>query len=104
MKNVRIAWDLPTTRESGLTLDPTDIAYVEVFLSADLGVNFVSLNQVIPPTVDLFVPDVDIGDWIFRLVVVDTADKQSVAVDTPVNVPDETNPSSVINVVVTFEP
>ena len=103
MKNVRISWDLPTTRESGFPLNVSEIAYVEVFLSADLGANFVSLNQVVPPTVDLFIPDVDVGEWIFRLVVVDTEDKQSVAVDTSVVVPDGSNPSSVVNVVVTFE-
>lgn len=103
MKNVRIAWELPTTRESGLPLDVANIQHVEVFLSADLGANFVPLNIVAPPTLDLLVPDVDIGDWIFRLVVVDTDNRTSVAIDTPVNVPDETNPGSVVNVLVTFE-
>lgn len=103
MKNVRIAWELPITRESGLPLDLADIQHVEVSLSADLGANFVVLNTVAPPTLDLLVPDVDIGDWIFRLVVVDTDGRTSADVDTPVNVPDETNPGSVVNVTVVFE-
>lgn len=102
MKNVNISWELPTTRESGFPLDPADIQHVEVSLSADLGANFTVLNNVAPPTLDLTVPDLEIGDWIFRLVVVDTADRRSVNVDTPVNVPDETAPTGVLNVQVTF--
>ena len=102
MKNVNIAWDLPTTRESGLPLDVADIQHVEVFLSADLGATFTSINVIAPPTLDVTVPDLDIGDWVFRLVVVDTSGRQSANVDTPVNVPDETNPGTVVNVQVTF--
>lgn len=101
-KNVNVSWDLPTTRESGLPLDPADIQHVEVLLSADLGATFTSINNIAPPATDITVPDLDIGDWIFRLVVVDTAGRQSANVDTPVNVPDETNPSTVVNVQVTF--
>ena len=101
-KNVNVSWDLPTTRESGLPLDQADIQHVEVLLSADLGATFTSINNIVPPTTNITVPDLDIGDWVFRLIVVDTAGRQSVEVDTPVNVPDETNPSSVVNVQVTF--
>jgi hypothetical protein len=101
-KNVNVSWDLPTTRESGLPLDPADIQHVSVELSADLGTTFTPINDIAPPATDITVPDLDIGDWIFRLIVVDTAGRLSVEVDTPVNVPDETNPSSVINVQVTF--
>ncbi|MHA2402132.1 MAG: hypothetical protein ACXADH_03995 [Candidatus Kariarchaeaceae archaeon] len=102
MKNVNIAWELPTTRESGFPLDPADIQHVEVSMSADLGANFIVVNTVAPPTLDLTVPDLEVGDWIFRLVVVDTANRRSIDVDVTVNVPDETNPSSVVNVVVSF--
>ena len=102
MKNVNIAWELPTTRESGFPLDIADIQHVEVSMSADLGNNFVVINTIAPPTLDITVPDLEIGDWIFRLVVVDTADKRSADVDVSVNVPDETNPSSVVNVTVSF--
>lgn len=101
-KNVNVSWDLPTTRESGLPLDPADIQHVEVLLSADLGATFTPINNIVPPDTDILVPDLDIGDWIFRLVVVDTAGRSSADVDTPVNVPDETNPSTVVNVQVTF--
>ena len=103
MKNVRVAWSLPTTRESGLPLDPTAIQHVEVSLSADLGANFVALNDVVPPTLDLLIPDVEICDWVVRLVVVDVDGRRSADVDTPFNVPDETNPAAVQTVTITFE-
>ena len=101
-KNVNVSWDLPTTRESGLPLDPADIQHVEVSLSADLGTTFTFINNIAPPATDITVPDLDIGDWIFRLVVVDVNNRRSVDVDTPVNVTDETNPTGVVNVQVTF--
>ncbi len=102
MRNVNIAWELPTTRESGFPLDPADIQHVEVSLSADLGANFILIDSLAPPTLNLLFPDLEIGDWIWRLAVVDTANKRSADVDVPVSVPDETNPSSVVNVVVSF--
>lgn len=101
-KNVNVSWDLPTTRESNLPLNPDDIQHVEVSLSANLGGDFTIINTIEPPTTDITVPDLDVGDWIFRLVVVDTDGRRSINIDVDVNVPDETNPSSVVNVQVTF--
>ena len=98
MKTALITWDLPTTRESGLPLDPADIQHVEVSLSADLGQNFGVLDTVAPPTLELTVPDLEIGDWVTRLVVVDTAGRRSADFDVPFNVPDDTAPGTVVNV------
>lgn len=101
-KNVNVAWDLPTTRESGLPLEVDEILHVEVFLSADLGQTFTPINNIEPPTTEITVPDLDVGDWIFRLVVVDVDGRRSTNVDVNVNVPDETAPGGVINVRVSF--
>ena len=102
MKNATVSWDLPTTRESGFPLDPADIQGVEVSLSADGGASFSVLNTVAPPETELLVPDLEIGDWAFRLVVVDTNGKRSADVDALFNVPDETAPSAVVNPQVTL--
>jgi len=101
-RNVNVTWDLPTTRESGGELLPSDILHTEASISVD-GVTFTVLNTFLPSqTQALFMPDVDLGDWIVRLVVVDKALRRSVVVDTPFNVPDETAPGTVLNVVVTL--
>ncbi len=97
MKNALVTWTLPTTRESGLSLDPADIANVEVSMSGDLGANFTPVTTVLPSDPqEAAVSDLDIGDWIFRLIVVDTAGLQSVAVDVPAVV-DGTPPGAVTN-------
>ncbi len=98
MKNATVSWDLPTTRESGLPLDPADIQGVEVSLSADGGTTFSVLNTVAPPDTELLVPDLEIGDWVFRLAVVDTNGRRSADVDALFNIADETAPSAVVNV------
>ena len=96
-KSVTWFWELPTTRESGRPLAETDIAGVEVSLSADL-VNFTVLNTVAPPELSLLVPDLEIGDWLFRFVVIDTANRRSMDVDVSVNIADDTAPGIVFNV------
>ena len=98
MKNATVSWELPITRESGRPLDLADIQGVEVSLSADGGANFAVLNTVAPPDTDLFVPDLEVGDWVFRLTVVDTNGRRSMDVDELFNIPDETAPGIVSNV------
>ena len=100
--NVNVAWDLPTTRESGNALDPALIAGVDVSLSADAGANFVLTDTVLPTAVqEVLYPDLVDGDYVVRLVVRLTTGQVSVAVDTPVTL-DTSAPSGVANVVVTF--
>jgi len=94
MRNALVSWTLPTTRESGGPLAESEISGVEISLSADLGANFTVLNLVPLPGLTLLVPDLVVGDYIFRGVWVDTAGRRSVSVDAPLNVPDETPPSS----------
>lgn len=99
MKNIALSWDLPTTRVDGGPLNPTDIAKVEVFVSADQGVNFVLLNTLLPTdTQGAFIPDQDWGTWVFRFIVTDTGAKASLPLDFFVDVPDDSAPGQVVNV------
>lgn len=102
MKTALITWDLPTTRQSGLPLAITDIKHVEVLLSADLGATYGLLDAVAPPVTQLSVPDLEVGEWRFRLVVVDTADRRSSNIDVTAIVPDESAPGTVTNVNITL--
>ena len=98
MKTALSTWDLPTTRESGNPLPVDEILHVEVSVSADLGATYTVLDSVIPPDTELTVPDLEAGEWRFRLVVVDINNRRSADVDVSVVVPDETAPGVVTNV------
>ena len=100
MKDVTLTWDLPTTRESGLPVDPADVVSVDVSLSSDGGVNFVLLNTVLAAAIQtLLVGAVPIGDHIFRFRVNALVPAESSAnLDVPVNVPDDSPLSTVLNV------
>jgi hypothetical protein len=103
MKSVKIEWDLPTTRASGFPLAASDIAEVEVSMSADAGQNWVVIGSVLPDGVQEFLQtELEIGDWHFRLVVVDTNGLRSANHDEVATVPDETAPSALANVIVTI--
>ena len=109
MKNALLTYNLPTTRTSGQDAPVTEIRHVEISLSADLGVNFGVLSNVTPflpdgvtPLRELFVPDLEIGDWVFRFVVVGNDDTRSADLDFPVLVPDDTPFNTVLNVAVTL--
>lgn len=107
MTDVRISWDLPTTREDGTELLLTDIGSVEVSASADGGNSFAVLNTVPPASGnnELLVSAVDVGDWIFRLVVLDlnTPVRRSAAIDAAIYVPSQALPGTVLNVMLTLE-
>lgn len=96
-KNATVHWVLPIVRGSGKLLDPADIAGVEVSL-AIAGAPSSVLSMVPPDTLELLVPDLEIGDWIFTLVCVDTAGASGAAHDEPFTVPDETPPGVVTGV------
>ena len=103
MKDVRLTWELPVTRESGFPLNPADIAHVEVALSADGGANFGVLGTVAPGSTQTFTQtELEIGTWFFRLVVVDVAGLRSQPVQVQADVPDETAPDAVANVIVSI--
>ncbi len=99
-RNVNVSWVLPTTRESTKPLDPAQIASVELAISADQS-NWSVYDTFAKEVLSTVVPEVDIGTWYFRGVVVDTAGKRSAPLVASVVVPDETAPSALgaLNVV-----
>lgn len=100
---VTVTWTLPTTRESGNTLDLALIAGVDVSLSADGGQNF-TLTDTVPPGAaqTIVFPDLVDGSYSVRLVVRLTTGRMSSGVDTPFEL-DTSAPSNVANIQVTFD-
>lgn len=70
-KTVRLNWVDPTTRVDGSALAPTDIAAVTVFMSADLGANFVELGSVAAGVQTFRQTDLPDGTYQFKVVVTD---------------------------------
>lgn len=97
--NATVHWVLPVVRGSGKPLDPADIEGEEVSL-AIAGAPFSVLTDppVPPDTLELLVPDLEIGDWIFRLVCIDKAGLRGAAHDEPFTIPDDTPPGVVTGV------
>ena len=103
MEDKTIHWVLPTARDDGKNLPEAQIDNVEVSL-AIAGAPSSVVNNVPPPSkpngaLELLVPNLDPGDWIFTLVVVDTDGRRSTAHEEAVNV--LANPGPVTNVTVT---
>lgn len=90
-KSVNVSWVLPTTRESGKPLANTDIAAVEIGLSAD-NVNWTVYDTFTQGELSTVIPELEIGEWWVAGVVVDTAGKRSKSVVKSIVVPDETAP------------
>lgn len=90
-RNVNVSWVLPTTRASGLPLNPADIAQVELSMSVD-GATWTEYDTFLPATTQTVVPELDIGEWFFRGVVRDTNGRLSAPVDASIVVPDDTAP------------
>lgn len=70
MANLRILWNLPTTRESGAALAPTDIKHVRVELSAD-GATYALVGDFPPTVTETLVEALDTGEWFVRGLVAD---------------------------------
>ena len=87
-KNATVSWVLPTVRIDGEALDPADIQGVEVAL-AIAGAPSSVLNVVPPDTLELLVPNLESGDWIFFLVCIDTDGLRGPLVDEPFTIPNE---------------
>lgn len=101
-KNVTVTWDLPTERTGGASLPLSEIDRTEVELSADGGVSFISLATVDPTDAQqAFVPDMEVGDWHFRITVFDLLGQNSAGHTEIVTVIDDSPPNPVSNVQVT---
>jgi len=102
-KTVVLTWELPTTREEGGPLDPSEILNTAVELSLNGGVDYVPLSTI--PPIDpqtLSGGDLQFGTYYFRFVVTDVAGLPSLPLDFPVDVPDDSAPGQVVNVQVTL--
>lgn len=99
MAQVKLSWVLPTTRANGKTLDPGELAGVEIRMSADGGANFGPTATVTPSEAQQFVVDNLVsGSYLFRFVVVDLDARRSDSFDAAADV--LAPPSALTDVVV----
>lgn len=104
MSDARIAWVLPTTRESGLPLAESEIQFVELSMSADAGANYVVVGAFAPPLLETLVSDLDVGTYRFKAVCVDSNDRRSAdSAEVPGVVLDTSPPSAIAELTVTIE-
>ena len=98
-KNVTLTWDLPTERSGGGALPLDEIEHTVVEMSADGGSNYTALPPVLPTDPqEKFVPDLEAGDWHFRLTVVDTLGQASPPAPWVETVVDDSPPNPVTNI------
>jgi hypothetical protein len=102
MATLNVSWILPTTRESGKPLAVSEIADVEVFISADLGLHYTSLNKFPPTVLNTRTQELEPGEWRFRGIVHDKNGRVSKPVDRTFVVADTTNPSALTDLVLTL--
>ena len=100
-RNVNVNWVYPTTRESGLPLDPADLAGMELSLSVD-GATWSLYNTFAANVVSTIVPELETGTWWFRGVVRDVQGRLSAPVISSIDIPDETPPGPLANLTVTL--
>ena len=100
-RNVNVSWAYPTTRESGLPLNPADIGGMTLELSVD-NTTWSLYNTFAANVVSTVVPELSPGEWFFRGTVLDTAGRASQPLVSSVVIPDETPPGPLANLVVTL--
>lgn len=104
MSDIRIKYQLPTTREDNKPLPVSQISHVLVLMSADGGANYGEIDQVPAPTAEVLVRELEPGTYNFRLIVVDL--QSTPQFSDPVDVQKliaAAPPNGVTNVVVTVE-
>jgi hypothetical protein len=97
MANVKVNWLLPTTRESGKELLISDIDYVELSISADLGANYTLYDRYKPDVLETVVNELEPGTWYFSGVVVDLTGKRSKATEASIPILDSTPPGTLLS-------
>ena len=100
-RNVNVSWAYPTTRQSGLPLDPADLAGMTLELSVD-NATWSLYNTFAANVVSTVVPELEPGEWFFRGTVLDTDGRSSSPLVASVVVPDETPPGPLANLDVTL--
>jgi len=97
MANVNVKWVLPDTRESTKPLAIGDIDYVEIFISADNGVNFGSFGRYEPNILETTVTDLEPGMWFFGGIVTDIRGSSGKMLKASINIPDNTPPGTLLS-------
>ena len=100
-RNVNVSWVYPTTRVSGKPLNPADIAGLELELSVD-GTLWTPYDVFTADVTSTVIPELDIGLWYVRGVVVDIFGRKSAPLVGTVEVPDETAPGPLANLTLTL--
>lgn len=94
-------WDLPSKRQSGIPVDPSEVQGVEVALSV-VGGTYSVLEPMVPPdTLEHEIPDLTPGDYLCRLVPIDMDDDRGADTELPFSIPDDTPLAAVENASVT---
>lgn len=75
MATIRLTWVFPTVRESGKPLDPADIQFAELQMSADQGANWMTVDMFPPSVLTTDVNDLEPGTWGFRIRCIDTQNR-----------------------------
>lgn len=100
-RNVNVSWEYPTTRESGLPIDPADIAGMTLEMSVD-NATWSLYNTFAANVVSTVVPDLEPGEWWFRGTVQDVQGRDSAPLVRSIVVPDETPPGPLANLSLTL--
>lgn len=102
-RDVNVSWVLPTTRESGLPLNPSDIQGVDLSISID-NTNYSLYNNFPANTLSTIVPELETGEWFFRGVVRDrsTPPRLSQPVVVSIVIPDDSPPGTLSSLTLTL--
>lgn len=100
MQDVKITWQLPTTRASGRPFPVSEIQHVTLEVSADLGTTYGKITDVAAPATEYTMTQLEDGEWRFRGRVVDTAGKPGVWTEASV-ILDNSAPGALVNLTLT---
>ena len=77
-QSMTVTWTLPTRRSDNSTLAVSDVASSEVSISADVGVTYSVLANVLPGATQSFQRDLADGNYKIRIITVDTQGRRGV--------------------------
>lgn len=96
MRDVKVSWVLPTTRESGKPLAAADIDRVILEMSADGGANYVGVDEFPSAVLETTVVELEPGEWFFRGTVRDTKGRKSQPLTRSIVIEDTTPPGALL--------
>lgn len=97
MRDVKVSWVLPTTRESGKPLAAADIDRMVLEMSADGGANWIGVDEFPPAVLETTVVELEPGEWGFRGTVRDTRGRRSKPVVASIVIEDDTAPGALLS-------